>query len=56
MFHDFDAPEHVTPRDHPALGTTAELLLELGLSGRAIREILPDTPPAGARFELEEFE
>ncbi len=56
MFHDFDATEHVKPRDHPASGTTGELLSEIGLSGRAIREILPDNPPAGARFDIEEFE
>ncbi len=56
MFHDFDAPEYSTPRDQAAPGTTGELLSELGLSGRAIREILPDNPPAGARFEIEEFE
>ncbi len=56
MFHDFDAPEPSPALQHSPLVADSELLSELGLSGRAIREILPDAPPAGARFEIAEFE
>ena len=56
MLHDFDAPETSPALQHSLPADRGELLSELGLSGRAIREILPDTPPAGARFEIEEFE
>ena len=56
MSYNLDLPEPSSPVTQSASDTSGELLSELGLSGRAIREILPDTAPAGARFDFEEFE
>ena len=56
MSPDFHPREHPALDTHHARETSDELLTELGLSGRAIRAILPHPAPAGVRFETDEFE